>query len=133
MRAIIIYIRRLGASVTAVELITDESRGVSTQNPVQLQLQDVNENIQTEQSQYGTAPDHQRALPAESAGNLLLAAPRDHEGLVVLAFHQHDRRMRIETTVRQRVAVGVLSIPGKSDRNRRRVRSDLRRRTHHAE
>ena len=52
--------------------------------------------IEAEQAESGTAPDHERALPAERAGEIALAAPGDEECWVVLTSHHYDRRVRIE-------------------------------------
>ena len=52
--------------------------------------------VEAEQRQCRSAPDHQSALPAEGAGNFPLAAPGNEKRFVVLAFHQDDRRARIE-------------------------------------
>src|SRR5580658_9539916 len=60
-------------------------------------VKDAEQAVEAEQRQRRSAPDHQRALPAQRAGNLPLAPPRNEKGLIVLAFHQDDGRVRIET------------------------------------
>ena len=60
-------------------------------------VQDAEQAVEAEQRQSRSAPDHQRAFPAERAGNLPLAAPGNEKSFVVLALHQDDRRVRIES------------------------------------
>jgi len=43
--------------------------------------------VEAEQGECGASPDHQRAFPAERAGDLALAAPGDQESRIVLSFH----------------------------------------------
>ncbi len=54
------------------------------------------QSVEAEQGQCRTAPDHERALPAERAGKLESASPGYEEGGVVLAFHEYHPRMLVE-------------------------------------
>lgn len=70
------------------------------------QMRQSKQAIETEQSEDGTAPDHQSTLPAQRARDLPLAPPGDQESWIIFALHEDDRGARFEVVGRCNVSVG---------------------------
>ena len=68
--------------------------------------------VEAEQSEDGTAPDHQSALPPQRAGDLALTPPGDQEGWIIFSLHERDRRARVEIAGRNSGSVCRIRIDG---------------------
>jgi hypothetical protein len=70
-------------------------KNLSKENSLE-EMREFEQAVEGDQGERGTTPDHEGAFPSECASYFALAAPGDHEGWIVLSFHENDCGMRIE-------------------------------------